>query len=122
MFDLRPLDVNSFLPEIPKFQSFSETIAELVQESVQAIEADLKPDESLVVYCETPSGERVRALKFEFTGGPLVIVHGFDPHGERTYVIVHAFSFQMVCKVVKAKPEAKKTPIGFILPKESPEK
>jgi hypothetical protein len=94
----------------------SATIAEAVLHHVRKIEAGLKPDETLLVYCATTGGEKIRALNIQFTDGPLVLVHGQDDGQQFTTVMMHAFSFQMICKVVKSQPDVKKNPIGFVMP------
>jgi hypothetical protein len=103
--------------QLPEPTSMSENIAEAVQEHVGRIEASLKPDQRLVAYCVAPNGERVHAVKLQFTTGQLILVHGFDENEQPACMMLHVFSFQLVCKIVKSEPDVKKNPIGFILPK-----
>ena len=98
-----------------RIPSMSENFTDAVVEKIKTIEGNLKPDEVLNVYCETPDG-RMRVGSLQFTNAPVVLVYGMDDHDVATCLISTSFALELVCKVTKGNPNQKKIPIGFDLP------
>jgi len=104
---------NFRMPEI-KIPSFSESFMTAAVEKIRAMEASLKPDQNLSVVCYTASREEITVAQLQFTHGMVIVVHGYDPGGNPTYIVSSAFALQLVCRITKAEVGAKKKPpIGF---------
>lgn len=97
----------------------------IITERVKTLEANLKDDEALVVFCDA-GRDRIRVKEFEFPNWHLAVVSGIDDDGNQTQRIAHVQNIELTCKVCKRQPNVKVTTIGFILPEvakvTSPEK
>jgi hypothetical protein len=97
---------------LPRIPSQSENYQNHVVEKIRRMEQLVNPDEQLFVYCDA-SHERIRVQTIQFTDGSVILVHGEDSEGNPASVISTSFALELLCKIVKAKPEAKRAPIGF---------
>jgi hypothetical protein len=118
-FNAQESTVNRF--EMPQFElppSFSESYTNAVVEKIRTIEGNLKPDEGLVMYCQTADG-RMRVMSLQFTGGHVIYALGMDDKNVECCHIAATSSLQLTCKVIKVAADTKKAAIGFTFPPKS---
>lgn len=98
--------------EMPYIPSHSESYQNIVIEHICKLEKEVPAEHELQVFASV-AGEYVRARRLQFTDGAIVIVHGFDNAGNPTFVMSPSFALELVCKIIKIEPEAKRMKIGF---------
>jgi hypothetical protein len=98
------------------WRSQGKNLVAVITERVRKLEANLKEDEELVVYCDAGL-ERIRATEFEFPTWHLAIVSGLDENNNPTQRIENVQDIKLTCKVLKTS-KAARTKIGFTIPSE----
>ncbi len=96
-----------------------DNLAAIIFAQVQAMQANLKEDQELVVLCSVGS-ESMRALEFYAPSSKLIVVTGVDSDRTVTRVISAVESLQLICKPVSVQPGVKPTRLRFITPKPKP--
>jgi Mrp family chromosome partitioning ATPase len=93
---------------VPGAKSFQEG----VREAIEASQRNLQPDEQLLVYY-TNGVEMIRVGHVYMSLTNVAVISGSDQEGKATQVVAHLHALQLVCKVVKADENKKKTKIEF---------
>jgi len=93
-----------------------ETTGAIILAQLQAMQRALKPDEELVLLCNT-GAETIRILEVFLPSPQVFVLTGADGGKNVTRIIWNADSLQLVCKVMKALDPARPVRIGFVTPK-----
>jgi hypothetical protein len=91
-----------------------ENICATILGQVQAMQNALKDDQELVVLVYT-GAETIRVLEVFAPSWRVIVLTGVDSNKNITRIVSPIDSTQLVCKVMKAQPPAKR--IAFITPK-----
>ncbi len=94
----------------------NDNLGQLIFSELQTMQKALKEDQELMVTVNTGS-ESLRVQDIYLPSGQLLVLTGFDAERTITRVISPAASLQLVCKVIKVKPETKPARVNFIVPK-----
>jgi hypothetical protein len=98
------------------YQEQGRNLVEVIKARIQTLEARLKPDQELVVYCDA-GRDRITVKEFEFPTWNLSVMTGVDENGNETYRIENVQDVKLTCKVLKSTKQPQH-PIGFVLPPE----
>ena len=93
-----------------------ETTGAIILAQLQAMQRALKPDEELVLLCNT-GAETIRIFEVFLPSPQVFVLTGADGGKNVTRIIWNADSLQLVCKVMKALDPARPVRIGFVTPK-----
>ncbi len=87
--------------KMPRIASASENFHGAIIEKIRRSESALSEEQALSVTCYTRIGEPIVVARLQFTGGAVILVHGWDSEGQPTYVMSSVYSLELVCKVTK---------------------
>jgi hypothetical protein len=104
----------------PLVSGQAETFTAAIMTHINGLQAALKVDEELLVYCDA-GVDRIRVYNFCFPKWNVAIVSGVDQEKNATQRIAHVEALQLTCKVVKREPDKKPIKIGFLLPNQNQE-
>jgi hypothetical protein len=114
---LRPGEpVKSAEPGKEKATVSADNLGQVMVSELQAMQKALKEEQELVVLVNTGQ-ETLRVVDIYLPSGQLLVLTGFDADRNVTRVIGPAASLQLICKVMKVKPDTKPARVNFILPK-----
>ncbi|MEO7144908.1 MAG: hypothetical protein ABI165_15530 [Bryobacteraceae bacterium] len=116
---LRPADLSALSESAKSAKpaaAQAETVSAIVLGQVQAMQKALKEGEELVVLCYA-GAETMRVLEFFVPAWSVVVLTGIDPQRNITRIVSPIESLQLVCKVMKAAPDAKPIQLRFLMPK-----
>jgi hypothetical protein len=102
--------------ETAKPAASADNLGQVIVSELQAMQKALKEEQELVVMVNAGS-ETLRVCDIYLPSGQLLVLTGFDADRNVTRVISPASALQLVCKVMKVKPETKPSRVNFILPK-----
>lgn len=102
--------------ETAKTAAGAENIGQLIVSELQAMQKALKDEQEMIVTVNT-GAEALRVVDIYVPSAQLLVFTGFDAERNLTRVISPAGSLQIVCKVMKVKPDSKPTRVNFIVPK-----
>jgi hypothetical protein len=96
--------------------SHASLLYERIQENVETVRAELKEDEELFAFYNAPSGEVIKIESFGYHNPYLMIIYGEDQQMNKCQILVHAYSFQIVMKVLKIQiqNQNQRRAIGFL--------
>ena len=92
-----------------------ETTGAIILAQLQAMQRALKPDEELVLLCNT-GAETIRIFEVFLPSPQVFVLTGADGGKNVTRIIWNADSLQLVCKVMKALDPTRPVRIGFVTP------
>ena len=93
-----------------------DNLGQIIVAELQAMQKALKDDQELVVTVSTGL-DTLRVSDVYLPSGQLLVLSGYDVDRNVTRVISPAASLQLVCKVMKVKPDTKPARVNFMLPK-----
>jgi hypothetical protein len=102
--------------ETVKPAASAKNLGQVIVSELQAMQKALKEEQELVVMVNTGS-EFLRVSDIYLPSGQVLVLSGFDAERNVTRVISPANALQLVCKVMKVKPETKPSRVNFIVPK-----
>jgi hypothetical protein len=108
-------DINNLVSTLKATPELQADFLDAVRAQLAAQGKHLKEDEDLALYCGA-GPDRMRVFDIEIASATLVVVHGIDPEGARTFALVHPDTLNFTCKLIKLKPGGKRRPVGFRAP------
>lgn len=93
-----------------------ENTCSVILGQIQAMQKALKEDEELVVLLHNGL-ETIRVLEIYIPSWNVAVLTGMDSERNLTRVIAPSENLQLICKVMKARPEAKPVKVALIAPK-----
>jgi hypothetical protein len=102
--------------EKPSAPTQGDSLGATIVAQLQAMQKPLKEDEELVVLCNT-GVEMLRILELFVPSWKVAVLIGIDTSKVVTRVVTPFESLQLVCKVMKAMPQAKPVRVRLITPK-----
>jgi hypothetical protein len=108
-YDLRPQSTRTYDPN-----SYASELYDRLQENIQTAKSNLQADEELAAYYYMASGGMIGITSFGYHNPYLIIIYGVDEQMNECQVLTHAYSFQIVMKVLKVENQNQRKTIGFI--------
>jgi hypothetical protein len=101
-------------PKVYDPNSYASELYDRLQENIETSKANLQADEELAAYYYTASGGIIGITSFGYHNPYLIIIYGVDEQMNECKVLAHAYSFQIVLKVLKIENQNQRKTIGFI--------